>query len=180
MNIPAGVVATLNYFLRASSVTAPSSSTITISVDGAVIQTISEPAVADAAYVQLATDLTAFAGSTRVVTFTYNRPAGTSGSDTFLLEDVALATSCGQPVVTIGGRVFTPSGQALRNAVVNLIDGQNVRRVATTSSFGIYSFDNIRVGEQYILSITSKRFRFAPKIQQFTSSISNVDFVGLE
>lgn len=174
-----GSVATLNYFLRAASVNAPFNTTVTVSVDGSVVQTINEPAAVSGNYTQLSTDLTAFAGGTRTITFTYTRPAG-SPSDEFLLDDVSLAISCGSAVVNIGGRVFTPSGLALRNAIVILTDSQNVRRTATTSSFGIYSFDNVRVGEQYILSVSSKRFRFTPKIELFTASVSNLDFVGLE
>jgi hypothetical protein len=82
--------------------------------------------------------------------------------------------------VTISGKVLTASGLALRNAIVTLIDSQNVRRTSTTGSFGLYSFDNVRTGETYIMSVASKRFRFAPLITQFTASVSNLDFQGLE
>lgn len=180
VDIPAGAVATLTYFLRAANVTSPANTTLTASVDGAIVQTINEPPVAEAAYSAIAVDLSGFAGGTRTITFTYSRPAGTSGSDTFLLDDVTLATSCGQPLVNISGRVTTPTGLALRNALVILTDSTNVRRTATTSSFGLYAFDNVRLGEQYILTVSSKRFRFSPRIQAFTSSLTNVDFVGLE
>lgn len=181
INIPSGTVATLTFFVRVSSVTAPASSSLTVSVDGTVVQTISEPAAAQPGYTQVNVDLSAFAGGgPRLLSFNYNRPAGTTGSDTFLLDDASLSTSCGSPTVTVGGRVFTPFGIALRNAVVTLTDAQNVRRTATTSSFGLYSFDNIRVGETYILSVGSKRFRFAPQILQFNNSVANLDFVGLE
>ena len=49
------------------------------------------------------------------------------------------------PTVTISGRVFTANGLPLRNAVVSLTDSQNVRRTVLTSSFGLYSFDNVRL-----------------------------------
>lgn len=84
------------------------------------------------------------------------------------------------PSVTVSGRVSTPSGASLRNATVNMVDSLNVRRTATTSSFGIYSFDNVIVGETYTVSVASKRFRFAPQILQFNNSVSNLDFIGLE
>lgn len=181
VTIPQGTVATLTYFLRVANVTAPASSTLTVSVDGSVVQTISEPAQPDALYAQIGVDLSAFAGGgPRLLSFNYSRPARTNGSDSFMIDDVTLATSCGTPTVIVSGRVVTPSGIALRNAVVSLFDAQNVRRTATTSSFGLYSFDNVRVGETYILSVASKRFRFAPQILQFNASASNVDFVGLE
>lgn len=82
--------------------------------------------------------------------------------------------------VTIGGRVTTPSGQNLRNVVVSLIDSDNVRRTAVTSSFGIYSFTNVATNQTYTLTAFSKRYRFSPRIETITASASNLDFAGLE
>jgi len=82
--------------------------------------------------------------------------------------------------VTVSGRVTTPGGQNLRNAVVSIIDPQGVRRTATTSSFGIYSFDSVRTGDTYTLTVASKRYRFTPKVLQIDTALTNVDFVGLE
>ena len=84
------------------------------------------------------------------------------------------------PSVTISGKVLSAYGLPLRNAVVSLIDSQNVRRIATTSSFGLYSFDNVRIAETYIISVASKRYRFAPRIMQFNGSMSDLDFTGME
>lgn len=82
--------------------------------------------------------------------------------------------------VTVGGRVTTPTGQGLRNAVVSLIDTAGTRRIATTSSFGIYSFGDVPTTGVVTLTVSSKRYRFAAKTQQFNSDLSNLDFVGLE
>ena len=84
------------------------------------------------------------------------------------------------PVATISGRVFTPTGLGLRNAVVSLTDSQGIRRTATTSSFGVYSFDNVAIDGTYIIGVSSKRFRFATRTLDVTGSMANVDFVGLE
>jgi subtilisin-like proprotein convertase family protein len=84
------------------------------------------------------------------------------------------------PTAFVSGKVFTPNGQALRSAIVTLTDSQNNRRTATTGSFGTYLFDNIQVGETYVLSVSSKRYRFAPLVVTFNGSQSDVDFVGLE
>lgn len=89
--------------------------------------------------------------------------------------------SVAEPSVTVGGRVTTPSGQAIRNAVVSLIDAAGVRRTATTSSFGVYSFANVLpAGGNYTLTVASKRYRFSPLIRQFSADISNLDLVGQE
>lgn len=82
--------------------------------------------------------------------------------------------------VSVSGRVTTPGGQNLRNAVVSMIDSAGVRRTATTSSFGLYSFDGVRTGDTYTMTVASKRYRFTPRILQIDTNLTNVDFVGLE
>jgi len=92
----------------------------------------------------------------------------------------AVTITPGASMVTIGGRVTTPSGQNLRNTVVTLIDANNVRRTATTSSFGIYSFADVQTGATYTLTVSSKRYRFSPLVVNVTAAASNLDLVGLE
>ncbi|MBK6589405.1 MAG: carboxypeptidase regulatory-like domain-containing protein [Acidobacteria bacterium] len=76
--------------------------------------------------------------------------------------------------------MVTPSGIALRNARVSIIDAQGVRRTTTTSSFGIFSFTNVPSGETLTFSIGSRRYRFTPRILQIVGDITLPDFVGLE
>lgn len=82
--------------------------------------------------------------------------------------------------VVISGRVTTPSGQGLRSAIVNLTDSQGGRRIATTGSAGIYEFDNVPAGRSYSITVSSKRYRFAPRVETASSAVSTFDFVGLE
>ncbi|MFT3745087.1 MAG: peptidoglycan DD-metalloendopeptidase family protein [Pyrinomonadaceae bacterium] len=86
----------------------------------------------------------------------------------------------GQASATISGKVTTPSGGALRNVVVSLIDSANVRRTATTSSFGLFSFENVATGASYTMAVASKRYRFSPQVLQVNGNLTGVDFVGLE
>lgn len=87
----------------------------------------------------------------------------------------------GRPTTaSISGRVATPAGQGLRNAIVSLIDSQSVRRTATTSSFGQYSFTGVPTGDTFTLTVASKRYRFAPQILPLQCSLTNLDFAGLE
>ncbi len=83
-------------------------------------------------------------------------------------------------LVTISGRVVTPTGLGLRNAAVSLTDSSGVRRNATTSSFGLYSFENIPAGQNYVVGVASKRYRFAAKSLMISGTLTNVDFIGLE
>lgn len=82
--------------------------------------------------------------------------------------------------VPVSGRVLTTNGTGLRNAVVILTDAQGVRRTTTTSSFGVYQFDGVVTGQTYTLSVSSRRYRFAPKIQDISNQLTDVDFIGLE
>ncbi|MFT3746593.1 MAG: carboxypeptidase regulatory-like domain-containing protein [Pyrinomonadaceae bacterium] len=115
--------------------------------------------------------------------------AGTGTDPGWRIDDVSLvgagfvssfACAVNIPTVSISGRVLTPSGLALRNAVVTLTDDQSIQRRITTSSFGIFSFDQIQVGRTYTISVASKRYRYTPQILQISGNVSNLDLIGLE
>ncbi len=181
VTIQPGSTATLTYYLRIAGVSAPASSTLTVSIDGTVVQTITEPSASEAGYTQRTVDLSAFAnGSPRMLSFNYNRPAGTADSDNFLIDDVMLTSSSAQAFASLNGRVTTPGGLGLRNAIVALTDSQGVRITATTSSFGIFSFANIPTGQTYILGVSSKRYRFTARTMVVNGNMLDVNFVGLE
>lgn len=81
----------------------------------------------------------------------------------------------------ISGRVTSPAGQNLGNLRVTLIDSAGNRRIATTSSFGLYSFDQVAGNSSYTLTAASKRYRFSPLVLNLgTASVGDANFVGLE
>lgn len=90
-----------------------------------------------------------------------------------------IGSSVSAPTYTISGRVSTPSGLGLRNAIVILTDQQGLTVNATTSSFGLYSFQGIAQGT-YFVGVSSKRFRFSTRSIPIQSNLANIDFVGLE
>lgn len=180
VTIPTGSTATLTYYLRVQGVSAPSNSVMTITVDGTVVQTVTEPAAAEATFTQRTVDLTPFAnGSPRMLSLNYSRPAGTTASDNFLVDDVELQAAA-PTIATITGRVLTPSGTALRNAPVAMINPEGIRVTATTSSFGVFTFNNVQTGRTYTMTVSSKRYRFAPRTLDVNGNLIGVDFVGLE
>lgn len=154
---------------------------MTVTIDGTVVQTFTEPATAEPGYTLRTIDLSAFAnGQPRQLSFNYNRPGGAAGSDSFLLDDVELRATNQQTFASITGRVFTPAGSALRNAQVFLINPEGIRTSATTSSFGVYTFNNVRTGVTYTMTVSSKRYRFSPGSVPVNGNLTGVDFVGLE
>ncbi|MEQ1606173.1 MAG: carboxypeptidase-like regulatory domain-containing protein [Pyrinomonadaceae bacterium] len=107
-------------------------------------------------------------------------PANASGGDGADIGAFELQSEPPPATVSIGGRVTTPSGLGVRNAVVALTDPKGIRRTATTSSFGIYSFTGVQTGVLFVVGVSSKRYRFAPQSITPTANLSNIDFVGLE
>ena len=82
--------------------------------------------------------------------------------------------------VDVGGRVTSTNGQGIFNATVVLRDANNNRRFALTNAFGYFVFSGVATLESYVVSVSSKRYRFQPSSQTITlmGSVSNVDFVG--
>jgi uncharacterized delta-60 repeat protein len=84
------------------------------------------------------------------------------------------------PAVSISGRVMTPSGLGLRNAVVTLTDSTGSRRLALTSSLGYYSFADITAGDLITIAASSRRYRFQPMSLTASEYLTDVDLVGIE
>lgn len=116
-------------------------------------------------------------GFLRLIDLSTSNVSGGDGTDIGAFE---LQSEPAPSTVSISGRVTTPTGLGVRNAVVVLTDPQGVRRTATTSSFGVYSFSSVPAGILYVVSVSSKRYRFAPQSITPTANLANIDFVGLE
>ena len=82
--------------------------------------------------------------------------------------------------VTVSGRVTTPTGQGLRNATVVLTDSEGRRRTATTSSFGLYTFEDVEAGQSYVVGVSARRYRFASRVVNVSDTLTNLDFIGQE
>jgi hypothetical protein len=79
--------------------------------------------------------------------------------------------------VSVSGRVMTVNGIGLRNVTVKLADQHGASRSAITSAFGYYRFDDVQVGATYIISASSKQYRFAPQIISVADEITELNLV---
>ena len=82
--------------------------------------------------------------------------------------------------VSISGRVLTAEGRGLRNALVAVTRPDGTVQTATTSSFGYYTINNVESGQSYVVSVQTRRYRFAPRVVQAIDNLADVDFIGLE
>lgn len=83
---------------------------------------------------------------------------------------------------SISGRVRTPDGRGIQNAVVTIEGGGLASPVTVvTSSFGMYRFDNIPAGQTYVVTVKAKRFAFEmpSRTVSVTDDLAGVDFVAV-
>jgi hypothetical protein len=102
--------------------------------------------------------------------------AGVQSFDNFWTAGEPLAPTAAN--VSVSGRVLAANGRGLSNAVVSLIGINGVSKTARTSSFGYYRFEDVRVGETYVISVASKRYRFAPRTINIADELADIDFVA--
>jgi hypothetical protein len=80
--------------------------------------------------------------------------------------------------VAISGRVTTRDGYGIGNALVQITDSSGSSRIARTGSFGYFHFDEVAVGQTYIIEIASKRFSFASQSVTIYDEIQDLIFVA--
>lgn len=81
--------------------------------------------------------------------------------------------------VQVTGRVIA-DGNAVSRARVNIVDENGQTRSVTTNSFGYYRFDEVEVGQTYIVSVFSKGYQFTPRLVSIHDELSDLDFIATE
>lgn len=80
--------------------------------------------------------------------------------------------------VSIGGRLTSATGQPVSKANVYLTDTRGRIRPAISNGFGLFTFEDVTVGETYIISVISKRYTFAPVAISPTESTSGLNLIA--
>lgn len=81
--------------------------------------------------------------------------------------------------VSIAGRVTDANGSPIPNAIIRLVDSGGQVRTAQTGSLGYYLFDAVPTGQNYTISVSAKRYRFAsPQSIFIDNNIADLNFVA--
>lgn len=80
--------------------------------------------------------------------------------------------------VSIGGRVLTETGSGVARAHVSLTAPTGDTRTVLTNGFGYYRFDNLPAGETYIVTVSSKRYLFQPRVVNADDEVTDLDFIA--
>lgn len=81
---------------------------------------------------------------------------------------------------TIQGRAVRGNGRGVKHAVIMLTGGDLGETIyATTNQFGYYQFQDIGVGQTYVMQITSRRYTFQSptRVINLDDSITDEDFI---
>jgi hypothetical protein len=66
--------------------------------------------------------------------------------------------------------------KGLNNALVTLTDTNGESRTVMTGKFGSFRFTDVLAGETYILTVTSKRYNYAPLVITANEDITELRF----
>ncbi len=81
--------------------------------------------------------------------------------------------------VSVSGRVLSAkNSRGVPNATVQLSDQNGNVRTARTNSFGYYFFNNVEVGQTFVINANHKRYQFDPRIIAVTEELSSLDITA--
>ena len=109
-------------------------------------------------------------------TLKFNGTVAPDGDDMSVLDEVNFVAGTTAAGVSVSGRVLTARGRGVENARVLMTDSQGSLRQVLTTRFGYYRFDDVLTGGNYIMSVASKRFQYAPIVVDVTDELSGLDF----
>ncbi len=113
----------------------------------------------------------------RTLTATYNSDANFNAStSTGVSQTVTLAPTAAS--VEVSGRVMTQTRRGLNKALVTITDQSGSTRTATTNPFGYFRFADVQAGETYIISVSAKRYHFAPQVLNVTEDLTDLSFMA--
>jgi hypothetical protein len=80
--------------------------------------------------------------------------------------------------VSVRGRVMSASGRGVARARVSMTNQQGETRYATTNQFGYFNFQEVAAGENYVMSVTSKRYQFNSQVISPIENLEGVNFIA--
>jgi Carboxypeptidase regulatory-like domain len=108
----------------------------------------------------------------------FSRQFGVTNVDIGAVESNLVGPSAAN--VSVSGKVLTPQGAGLTNAIVILTDQDGNSRTARTSAFGYFRFNEVAAGQTYIININSKRWQFTPQVISVNEEIIELNLMANE
>jgi hypothetical protein len=123
------------------------------------------PAIDKGSSFGLTTDQRGFDRPVNLDDTTYPNATNGDGSDIGAFEAQSAPAAPTAATVAISGYVTSTFGRGILGIQLSLTDSQGNTRTATTATGGYYRFEDVQVGETYILSASGKRYTFSQSVQ---------------
>ena len=88
------------------------------------------------------------------------------------------ATAPSAANVSISGRILSPFGRGVPQAIVYMTKQNGEILTARTNPFGYYRFIDVEVGQTLIFNVFSKRFQFSPQVVEITEDRNDLNFTA--
>lgn len=82
--------------------------------------------------------------------------------------------------VSITGKISNINGDGISKAKISLRMPSGEIKTAVSNGFGHFQFENIEVGETYIVTASSKRFSFNPQVFTVFDDITDLNLIALK
>ena len=116
--------------------------------------------------------------------YSFNSPSLSPGQMISATIAPPLCSSGGVGCITtsaaavVSGRVVTTKGQGIQRARVTMSDAAGRLRHTVTNSFGFFRFEEVPVGETYLVSVTARKLSIDSRMVEVISDVSDLTFVG--
>ncbi len=78
----------------------------------------------------------------------------------------------------VSGRVTTPYGIGIKNAVLTMTDMYGNSITTITNPFGYFRFADLESGQSYVLRVSSKQYRFTPRVLSLVDNLADLNIVA--
>jgi hypothetical protein len=124
---------------------------------------------------------TAYAGQTIRIRFRTFVTTSLQGPGQVEIDNVQFLSPSMVPTaanVSVGGRVFDSGTSGMSKVAVTLTNASGNSQTVYTNSFGHYKFDEVPVGQTYILTVNHRKYLFpdSPRVVAVEDNLTNVDF----
>jgi hypothetical protein len=155
-----------------------------LNTSNVVLQTIYSVTTAgssntDTGWVTHSIVLNSFVGQTVRLRFMDSVTSSWAGPGQVEIDAVSLTTIAPTAAyVPVGGQVTNSIGVGLSGATVTITDGSGNSQTTTTGSLGYYNFDEVEVGQTYILDVQKRRYAFIndPRTVIVNDAITDANF----
>lgn len=102
-----------------------------------------------------------------------------AGTGTFAADRAPFFMIPTAATVSVSGRVLSPKGRGLANAVITLTGSSGETLTTRTNNFGYYQFNDVVAGDTVIIDVKSKLYAFETLVLNLSEETNGLNFVPL-